>query len=109
MNTLESLKEGIDMFYVHFHHATPSIKNLSFISLYSAMCCIVSLYNSGLWFDYVNIIYKDNYRNVAFNFTLTKEMLDLTQDHKELLIRINKIFVENIDNYIKNKENFKND
>lgn len=92
------------MFYVHFHHATPSIKNLSFISLYSAMHCIVSLYNSDLWFDYVNIIYKDKYNNVAFKFTLTKEILDLTQDYNELLIMINRIFAKNIDIYIKQGE-----
>lgn len=97
------------MFYVQFHQATPSIKILSFNSLYSAMRCIVSLYNHDLWFDYVNIIYKDKYNNVAFKVTLIKEILDLTKDYNELLIRINRIFAENIDNYIKNKEIFKND
>lgn len=97
------------MFYVYFHQGRSSIKILSFNSLYSAMRCIVSLYNPDLWFDYVNIIYKDKYNNVAFKFTLTKETLDLTQDYNELLIRINRIFAENIDNYIKNKEILKND
>lgn len=97
------------MFYLQFYYASPNVKNLSFNSLYSAMCYIVSLYNSDLWFDYVNIIYKDEHSNVAFKFTLTKETLDLTQDYNELLIRINRIFAKNIDIYIKNKENFKND
>lgn len=91
------------MFYLQFHYTAPNIKNLSFNSLYSAMRCIVSLYNSDLWFDYVNIIYKDNFNNVAFKFTLTKETLDLTQDYNELLIRINRIFAQNIDIYIKQR------
>lgn len=91
------------MFYLQFYYTALNIKNLSFNSLYSAMRCIVSLYNSDLWFDYVNIIYKDKYNNVAFKFTLTKETLDLTQDYNELLIRINRIFAQNIDIYIKQR------
>lgn len=89
------------MFYLQFYYASPNVKNLSFNSLYSTMSYIESVYNSDLWFDYVNITYKDEHSNVVFKFTLTKEILDLTQDYNELLITINRIFAKNINIYIK--------
>lgn len=98
------------MFEANFYFETQCIEHCVSTSLNYIINHIKDRNNSNTnYFSYVNIYYYDNIRKIKFKYTLTKEILDITQDYNELLIRISRIFAKNIDIYIKNKENFKND
>lgn len=98
------------MFEANFYFGIKHIEHCVSTSLNWIIDHIKDRNNSNVnYFSYVNIYYHDNIRKVKFKYTLTKEIIDITQDYNELLVTINRIFAQNIDIYIKNKENFKNE
>lgn len=98
------------MFEANFYFETQLIKHCVSTSLNWIINHVKDIYNSNTnYFSYVNIYYYDNIRKIKFKYTLTKETLDITQDYNVLLVTISTVFAKNIDIYIKNKEEFKND
>lgn len=98
------------MFEANFYFGTQRIEHCVSPSLNWIIDHIKDINNSNTnYFSYINIYYHDNIRKIKFKCTLTKETLDTTQDYNELLITINRIFSENIDNYIKTRRTFKNE
>lgn len=94
------------MFEANFYFETQCIEHCASSSLNWIINHIKDRNNSNTsYFSYVNIYYYDNIRKIKFKYTLTKEILDITQDYNELLIRISRIFAENIDIYIKIRRN----
>lgn len=95
------------MFEANFYFRTQRIEYCVSPSLNLIITHIKDRNNSNSnYFSHVNIYYHDNIRKITLEYVLTKEILDITQDYNELLMNINRIFAENIDNYIKNKEDF---
>lgn len=91
------------MFEASFYFAQQRIENCVSPSLKWIIDHIKYRNDSNCnYFSYVNIFYHDETRKIKFKITLTKETLDTTKNYNGLLITINKIFSENIQNYLEN-------
>lgn len=98
------------MFEANFYFGIQRIEHCVSPSLNWIIAHIKDRNNSNSnYFSHVNIYYYDNIRKITLQYVLTKEILDITQDYNLLLVTINRIFAENIDNYIKTRRTFKND
>lgn len=92
------------MFEASFYFAQQRIENCVSPSLKWIIDHIKYRNDSNFnYFSYVNIFYHDEIRKVKFKITLTKETLNATHDYNKLLTDINKIYSQNIDNYLNNK------